>query len=91
MSGAAETPGALGDTKMARIVRTSPTAARMTLSRTVSSLFDCGADGPAIHSEVQAYQRAARDYLRAHPSIESVEVYMSARYGGSQNDIIERA
>jgi len=74
---------------MARIVRTRPTVARMTLSRKVSSLFERGADGPAIHAETQTYRTAAREYLRDHPEVCEVVVYMSERSGGSQTDIIE--
>lgn len=74
---------------MARITRTRSTVARMTLSRAVSRLFDHGSDGPAIHEATQTYRAAAREYLRTHPEVREVVVYMSERFGGSQTDIIE--
>jgi hypothetical protein len=73
-----------------RITKTSrPARATATLSRAVSALFTRGDDGPAIHEATQDYRRTIRAWLRAHPDVSSVEVYMSARHGGSQTDVIE--
>jgi hypothetical protein len=73
-----------------RITKTSrPTCATATLSRPVSALFTRGDDGPAIADETATYRRTIQAWLCAHPEIRQVEVYMSARHGGSQTDVIE--
>ena len=74
-----------------RITSTRPGRAVAILSREVSSLFNANADWDAIHAETQSYRATLREWMREHPDVGSVEVFMSERSGGCMTDVMYRA